>query len=378
MRLQLTLACLVLGGVAHADGTLAMRGVYYKERSTRVMQPMLDGMFEAGARGMITGHFLVDAITSASASSGAAAAEPFTERRYEAGIGYAHELSFDEAFVNVLRIAGDTKYSQEPDYLSVYVGARAEAELARKNATVSAGGGIAADRVNNEGAQSPMGGPKLRCDNDDPVANATECDLDTYALYTSFSQLLSQYALVGVSYDVAKMKGYTSNAYRQVITAGGPVPEKHPNDRLRQAIAASTRFYWPEGKTAFIVAYRFYFDSWDIHAHTPELRVVQEVGMSIDASFRYRYYRQDASFFYQKRYPDPTMTTIEYLTDDPKMSAYDGHLIEAKLGILGEAFDFEDRWAGLRFEGILQYIVQHNRFGNAVVAHASITVPFEY
>ena len=60
------------------------------------------------------------------------------------------------------------------------------------------------------------------------------------------------------------------------------------------------------------------------------------------------------------------------------MSPYDGHLMEAKLGILGETFGLEGRWAGARFEGILEYIVQHNRFGNAVVAHAALTLPFEY
>jgi hypothetical protein len=43
-------------------------------------------------RGVVDAHLLVDAITSASASSGAAAAQPFTERRYEGGGGYTHEI----------------------------------------------------------------------------------------------------------------------------------------------------------------------------------------------------------------------------------------------------------------------------------------------
>src|SRR5215475_5581508 len=111
MRLQLVAAAslVVLAAPAPGDGTLAVRGVYYKERATRVMQPMLDAMFDAGAHGIVTGHFLVDAITSASASSGAASDVPFTERRYEAGLGYAHELG-------ELTLAGDVKGSTESDY----------------------------------------------------------------------------------------------------------------------------------------------------------------------------------------------------------------------------------------------------------------------
>ena len=36
------------------------------------------------------------------------------------------------------------------------------------------------------------------------------------------------------------------------------------------------------------------------------------------------------------------------------------------------------RWAAARFEGILQDIVQHHRFGNANIAHVALTVPFDY
>jgi hypothetical protein len=377
MRLQLALAVLLVGGVAHADGALSMRGVYYKERSTRVMQPMLDAMFEAGSRGLVTGHLLVDAITSASASSGAAAAEPFTETRYEGGLGYAHELDGpDDTIIDVIRVGAEGKISKEPDYRSIYVGARAEAELAQKNAIISLGGGVAFDELNNEGLQSAMGGPELVCDNDKPTETSKSCGLNTYALFTSFSHLLSRDALVGVSYDIAKISGFTSNPYRQAITSTGPVPERHPNERLRQAVAISGRYFVDVTKTALIGQYRYYFDDWKIHAHTPELRIIQQVGNAIDASFRYRYYWQDDAFFFREKY-GPAMDLV-YVTDDPKMAPYDGHLLEAKLGVLGEAFGFEERWGGARLEGILEYIIQHNRFGNAVVAHVSITVPFEY
>ena len=110
MRLQLALGVAIAGavaGTARADGSLTERDVYYKERSTRVIQPMLDGMFDAGERGLVAAHFLVDAITSASAGSGAANAVPFTERRYEIGGGYTHELDGPHgSWIDKLRIGG--------------------------------------------------------------------------------------------------------------------------------------------------------------------------------------------------------------------------------------------------------------------------------
>ncbi len=381
MRLQLGLvavALIALASVAHADGELTARGVYYKERSTRVMQPMLDGMFDAGERGLASAHFLVDAITSASAGSGANNAKPFTETRYEGGGGYIHEFDGPkDSWLDRYRIGGDAKYSTESDYESLFLGARFEADLAQKNATFGLSLGLSDDTATNAGAQSPMGGPQIQCDVT-RAATSTQCSLSTYSLSTSLSQILSKNALAAVSYDLEKLDGYQANPYRTVVTATGLAPEVHPNSRVRQAFAGTLKYYLPATHTTLIGAYRYYRDDWKIHAHTPELRIVQAVGTMADASVRYRYYRQTASYFYEDRYPALDTSKVNYVTDDPKMSGYDGMTMEAKLGILGEAFGWSGNWAGARFEGVLEYIIQHNRFGDAVVAHVALTLPLSY
>ncbi len=381
LRRLVPIALLATIGTAHADGELMSRAVYYKERSTRVIQPMLDGMFDVGTRGTLQAHFLVDAITSASAGSGAFG-KPFTEKRYEAGGRYTQELDGPhDSIIDLFRVSGEAKGSTESDYRSYYIGARGEADLAQKNATIGIGGGVSFDKVDNSGAQSPMGGPLLECEGDKTAVH-TSCPLTSYLVSGSASQILSPNALVAITYDLNKMDGFQSNAYRQVVTSGGFVAERHPYSRLRQAVALSSRYYFAPSETTFIAAYRFYHDDWHITAHTPELRIVQQVGLSADAAFGYRYYTQTGAFFapsaYGGRYPDPTMTSVPYLTSDPKMTAYDGHILEAKLGVLGQAFELDGLWAKARFEGILSYIVQHNRFGNAVEAHVALSVPFSY
>lgn len=383
MRLQLATALAIALPIAtttssHADGSLSFRGVYYKEVATRVIQPMLDGMFEIGERGLLNAHFLVDAITSASSGSGAANAVPFTERREEGGAGYTHEFDGPkDSYIDKIRLGGEGKYSTESDYRSIYAGGRVEADLAQKNAVVGIGGGVSFDNSSNSNAQGPMGGPLLHCDDNSP-ATSTSCSLNTYYGSASFSQILSRNALAAITYDASKLDGFQSNPYRQVITDAGFMAEKHPNERTRQAFAVSARYFVPATQTTFVGAYRYYTDNWDIHAHTPEIRVIQQVGIDADASFRYRYYTQTQSFFYETHYPDPSVTPVPYLTDDPKMSAFDGHIMEAKLGVLGDAFDLHGKWAAARFEGIMEYIIQNNRFGNAVVAHVALTVPFDY
>jgi hypothetical protein len=370
MRLQLVIgAALTLAtSSAIADGTVSVRGVYYKERATRVVQPMLDGAFEVGTAGLVNTHLLVDAITSASASSGAENAVSFTENRYEGGLSYTHELGN-------LRLGAAGKYSTESDYKSFYGGLRAEMDLAQKNATLGAGVGVVHDTVSAGSDQGGLATPMLACS---PTESAVDCNLDTYVAFASASQILSKNLIVGVTYDISRLDGYQSNPYRTAITDTGEVAERHPTERTRQAVAGSVRYFIPHSQTTLIGAYRYYWDNWDLHAHTPEARIIQQVGFAADATLRYRFHAQDAAFFYEDRYATGDISMQRYVSDDVKLDAFTGHTLEGKLGVFGEAFGAEGRWAGTRIEGILEYVLLHPRFGNAIVAHVALTVPFDY
>ena len=377
MRLQLALAFVVVTTAtsAHADGTLSARGVYYKEKATRVVQPMLDGMFEVGERGLVNGHFLVDAITSASQSAGAVNAAAFTENRIEGGLGYTHLLDV----LDGARLGATAKYSKESDYKSLFVGARAEVDLAEKNTTLGLGGGYGHDVISG-GAEGGLGQIMLVCE--PGTVEKPECLLQTYSMFASASQIVSKRVVVGLTYDLSLMRGYQANPYRSAIVGMNTERETHPTERNRQAFAGSVRYYHVETETAIIAQYRYYRDDWLRHgvvgagAHTPELRVIQQVGDTIDASLRYRFHTQLAAFFYKDRY---AMTPMDgFVSDDVKLSAFRSHTVEAKVGMLGETFGLSGRWAPVRFEAILMYIAQDNRFGNAFVAHAAVTVPFEY
>ena len=375
MRLQLALALACVTSVAQADGVITARGVYYKERATRVIQPMLDTMLDVGQRGIVNGHFLVDAITSASQSAGANNAEPFTENRIEGGLGYTHLLDVADG----LRLSADGKYSTESDYKSLFLGGRGEVDLAEKNTTIGAGFGYGHDRISG-GTESGLGQIMLQCNRGEP--DQPECSLKSYSMFLSASQIVNRRAVVGISYDLNALRGYQSNPYRSAIVGMNTERETHPTERTRHAIAISGRYYFDKTDTALIAQYRYYRDDWLNHgvvgagAHTPEVRVVQQVGDAIDASLRYRFHTQLGAFFYKERY---AMTPADgFVSDDVKLSAFRSHTVEAKLGILGEAFGLTGRWSPVRFEAILMYIAQDNRFGNAFVAHFAVSLPFEY
>jgi hypothetical protein len=268
------------------------------------------------------------------------------------------------------------------DYKSLYIGARSELELNQKNTLLGLGGGIGYDTI-SAGTGGGLAQPTIECE---PGGTAqAECNLSTLSVFVSASQIVNRNMVVGASIDVARLSGYQSNPYRSAIGGDELVAERHPTLRNRQAYAGWLRYYVPSTQTTLIGSYRFYRDTWKVHGHTPEIRIVQLIDKVADASLRYRWHTQDAAFFFRERYAtadgicmEPGNLATCYLSDDVKLSSMSTHTIEAKLGITGAAFDLQGRWAGARFEGVLQYVVQYNRFGNAIVAHVGVTVPFSY
>lgn len=337
---------------------------------------MLDSMFEAGARGLVDAHFLADAITSASTSAGSVNAEPFTEIRYQGGGGYTHNFG-------AVRLNGSARYSTESDYDSLFGGLRGELDLNDKLTTVGLGFGYAHDTISG-GPSSGLGTLMLKCDAlSDPGLTSSRtltCNLDSYSVFGSANHIVNKNLVVGASLDIAWLRGYQSNQYRSAVVGDMTLFEQHPNKRTRQAYAVFGRYFVEASKTTVIGIYRYYRDNWldtdaiGAGAHTPEVRVVQELGDTVDAAIRYRYHTQLGADFYQPRYEDEQT----FRSDDVKLSAFSTHLIEGKLGLYGETFGLEDTWGGMRVEALLQYFIQNNRFGNAITAQLALTVPFEY
>lgn len=358
----LVLAVLAFAAPAFADGEVSMRGAYFKEKATRVQQPMVDGRFDVGETGTIDAHLLIDAITSASAASGAAE-EPFSENRLEAGGGYTH--LFDR-----LTLGASARYSYEPDYTSAFGIVRGQMELADRNFTVGLSLGAGQDEITNAGIMGP-------------AERITE-ELSSYLASLSFSQILSPETVASLTYDLAYLDGYQANVYRRVLVLGDFKRESHPRERTRHAVAGTVRHFLKRTSTTAIGQYRFYQDDWGVRAHTPEVRVVQDVGDTVQVGGRYRYHTQGPADFWEAEYetgPEPTFFSADY-----KLSRFSVHTIGVKLAVMGATFGFEDRAAEVRAELVLEYDIRRQPheadmatpFGNAGVAHVAVTVPLEY
>jgi hypothetical protein len=354
----LAVLALLLGATpAHADGEVRVRNVYYKERSTRVVQPMVDARVALDDDTELTGHTLVDVITSASAGAGAAGVA-FTERRYELGAGVSHRMGD-----HVCGVSG--RFSYEPDYLSLFGGARCQAALAQQNTLLGLALALGNDDLSNAGAQDEM-----------TQIDRVDGELRSILVSTSATQILSPVLVAGLTYDLIYVEGFLESPYRRVPVAGtgtgSLVPETVPASRLRHAFFGSLRGFVPATGSTWIAGYRFYIDDWDIRAHTPELRLVQELLPAMDVHARYRFHRQSAAYFYEPTYAG----TEPFLTTDVKLSELTTHTFGLELESALEHVGVAGLLGDARLELVLEYVVQRNRLGNALVLQTALAMPF--
>jgi hypothetical protein len=351
---------LLFGGAdpALADGEVTLRGAYYKERSTRVAQPMLDGRFDIGDAGELSSHVLLDSISSASVAAGASG-QAFDENRFELGATYLHRLGN-------LRLGGGTRLSSEPDYQSGFVHLRGEAELADRNTTIALNLAGGRDAVSNEGAQAE-------------VSATIDGVLYTTLGSLSLSQVLGPVLVGQLTYDLVHLDGFQENPYRVVSAGGSFEPERVPDTRTRHAAQAALRGFIPATRSTLIGSYRFYTDDWGIQGHTPEARLVQTVLADLDVHLRYRYHRQGAADFYKPIYDSSDPAMEPFLTDDVKLDRLYTHTFGGKLDIGLSLFGFIDGpLARARAQAGFEYITQSTYYGNAVTAQFAVSVPFEY
>lgn len=348
-------------------GDVELRGNYYWERSTRVVSPELNLNLESPGGARVGAHYLLDSITSASIAAGVLVDVRFTELRNQGGLSAGYELDLGDA---QLDLSVDTSVSHEPDYLSMGAGVNAALSLAERATVLRLGVFVLRDDV----------GKKLRGENrTDPTGRdlsdrGSQGLLHAVALHAGWDQVLARDLSLALGYDLGVNAGFQANPYRMVSVEGTPVPEVHPDFRLRHTLHGRLAYHIDASGTSLHALLRGYADSWDIAAITPEARVYQEIGEHALVRLRYRYYTQTDAEFYSAQY----MAGAPYPTADPKMAAFESHLFGVQLvfdlGFLrGSGLEFaEEGKIDVSFEQVLST----SRFGDGVIGQAGLLVPF--
>lgn len=269
------LAVAVAGAAAPAaaqEDAIEVRGVYYKEISNRVVQPRVDVSGSDG-KARVSAYYLLDAITSASIAQGNLTDLVRTEYRNEAGASLGYDFGVGRGVVG-------GRHSREADYLSWGVHGGWSQDFAEKNFTLSAGLALNYDSVRNRFA-----------------GEAGTLASTTMTVYGT--QILSPTAVGQVGYELQYNDGWQSNVYRFVDVMGGPRQERHPVERDRHTLAGRIAQLFPSTDTTVQLLYRYYFDGWDVRAHSIEPRVYQSLGDHVEVRLSFRYHTQTRAYFFR-------------------------------------------------------------------------------
>jgi len=162
--------------------------------------------------------------------------------------------------------------------------------LAEDNATIGASGQVTFDRFDNLQPNGDRYGRRNR--------TAVNGNL-------SFSQLLSLTTVFDANYGLTFQQGVLETTYNSVPLTGGRArgAEHFPHSRTRQGAQFRIAQHIPDSRTTLRGAYRYYWDSFDLTAHTAELEVHQYLAPRFIARGSYRYYSQTGVSFFATAFP---------------------------------------------------------------------------
>jgi len=107
------------------------------------------------------------------------------------------------------------------------------------------------------------------------------------------------------------------------------VAERHPSERGRDDYFVDLSQYL-KNRSSLKVGYRYYSDDWGVTSHTLGAKLTQYVTNKFIVRYRYRFYDQQAAYFYRDEYAD--VSGIDgYLTGDYRLSSFTAHLFGGKV-----------------------------------------------
>ncbi len=180
-------------------------------------------------------------------------------------------------------------------------------------------------------------------------------DRKTWSL--GVSQILTRNLLAGFDYEAITEQGYLQNPYRAIRYLAGPGstifltgPETYPGTRTSNAVALRLKYFLP-WRASLTGKYRYFFDTWDIHAQTAELDYTQPfLNDRMIADLTYRYYRQNSASFYSDLFQFANQQN--YMARDKELAAQDNNSVGAAL-----SYDFmkTKHWGLKKASGSLHY-----------------------
>jgi Protein of unknown function (DUF3570) len=237
------------------------------------------------------GSYYLDMVSNASIDV-VTQASPYHENRTEGSVGLDY-LYHD----SLISLSGTL--SDEPDYTAKSASLDVSEDVFGGLTTVKLGYTRGWDTVGKHGSPS------------------FSADANHWQYRVGVTQVLTPRWLMSLNLESVSDDGYLQSPYRAARVFGALVPERDPSTRTGRAavLRAVGDIGW---RSAVRAEYRYFWDTWDIRAHTAELGYSRYLGDRWLLDGYFRYYTQGDALFYS----DNFTTEKTYMSRNRQLSAF--------------------------------------------------------
>ncbi|MCW7538586.1 DUF3570 domain-containing protein [Aquabacterium sp. A7-Y] len=238
----------------------------------------------------LSASYYVDAVSNASIDV-VTTASPFDERRTEYGLGV--DYVYRDSMITL-----STSHSKEPDYIADGVSLDLAQDVFGGMTTVNLGFSRGSDKVGR--------------------SDTGFFDTARHWRYRlGVTQILTPRWLASLNLEMVSDSGYLGNPYRAAQVFGTLVPERSP--RTRSSRAVKVRAVGAIGSGSAVHAeYRYFWDTWDVQAHTAEVGYSRYFGEAWLADTYLRYHTQSSALFYS----DNARNETTYVSRNRQLSTF--------------------------------------------------------
>ena len=180
--------------------------------------------------------------------------------------------------------------SVENDYLAINGGLEGERAFNEKNTTLSGGFGFSVDRI------TPTDAEEFQRDDEENKQSGS--------LFVGIAQVMGRNAAIQSTLQYQLGHGFLDDPYKQAFVVSTSTPEPDTRPDMRHQFSWLTRYRQHIGflRGTLHADYRFYYDDWNIYAHTFEASWYQMLWQSFRLIPSVRYYTQSQADFYAPFY----------------------------------------------------------------------------
>lgn len=167
----------------------------------------------------------------------------------------------------------------------------------------------------------------------------------TYTASFSFSQVINTRLQGSLLLDLVDQQGYLGLPFHRVyFTNGVDSIEKLPSHRTKVPVGLRLNYFLGDG-VILRGYYRYYTDSWGVHAHTASLETVVKVTPFFSVTPFYRYYTQTAATYFAPYAAH--VGTETYYTSNYALAGFQSHFFGAGVRFAPPKGIFDSHWKTL-------------------------------